>query len=133
MRVYWYFLTNGPKGIRETQKDLHLSSPSTASYQLKKLVDLNLLRKIDDTDKYTINNKINTGILGLFVLIGHYMIPKVFLFFLFNILVFTVLLTFTLFNNLILNPVYDVCLTDLLFNSFLSIIQTFKIWKLRPI
>lgn len=46
LQVYLYLLKKKePSGIREIQRDLGLSSPSVAEYQVGKLVDLGLASK----------------------------------------------------------------------------------------
>ena len=76
LQVYWYLLTNGTKGIREVQKDLNFSSPSTASYQIKKLIEAGIVSKDEQNDKYFVKEEVKTGILGFYVRFGYKMIPR---------------------------------------------------------
>ncbi|MFW9904302.1 MAG: ArsR family transcriptional regulator [Candidatus Thorarchaeota archaeon] len=75
MKIYWFLLTHGESGIREIKRDLKISSPSTVSYHMNKLVDAGLASK-SATDKYIVEETVKTGIIGLFIKIGTYMIPR---------------------------------------------------------
>ena len=75
MKIYWFLLTHGESGIREIKRHLKISSPSTVSYHMNKLVDAGLVSK-SATDKYTVEETAKTGIFGLYVKIGTRMIPR---------------------------------------------------------
>lgn len=75
LKIYWYLLTHGESGVREIKRHLKIPSPSTVSYHISKLVDAGLVSK-SETDKYLIEEKVQTGILGLYVKIGKRMIPR---------------------------------------------------------
>ena len=76
LQVYWYLITNGPKGIREIQKELKFSSPSTASYQIKKLIEIGIVSKQEESDKYYVKEEIKTGLMGFYIRFGLKMIPR---------------------------------------------------------
>jgi hypothetical protein len=56
LRVYRYLYRAGePQGIRDVQNGLQLSSSSVASYHLKKLQTLGLVKQTEDTQKYYVD------------------------------------------------------------------------------
>ena len=66
LRIYWYLLTHpeGIAGIREIQRDLEFSSPSSVSYQINKLLLAGVVAKDEDSEKYFIKEEVKSGILG---------------------------------------------------------------------
>ena len=135
LRVYWYLLTNGTKGIRETQKDLNFSSPSTASYQLKKLVELGLITRIEESDKYSVKEEIKTGIFGFYIRIGYKMVPRYLIYLIIHLvgLICFFALVLTYGTNFFLEPVNLLLFFYLIFVSIFLIVESSKIWKMRPI
>jgi DNA-binding transcriptional ArsR family regulator len=76
LRVYWYLLKAAkPIGVRETQRALSMSSPSTALYHLEKLRELGVTDK-DTLGQYSLKEQIQVGTLKMFVKIGHLMLPR---------------------------------------------------------
>lgn len=77
LRMYWSFLCrrHSAVGLRSIQRELGFSSPSSAVYQLEKLMNLGLLRK-DDMGDYTVRRVIKVGLLRDFVFIRGYPLPK---------------------------------------------------------
>ncbi|MDH2899742.1 MAG: ArsR family transcriptional regulator [archaeon] len=56
LKVYRYLYRIGePQGIHDVQNGLHLSSTSVASYHLKKLQTMGLVRQTEDTQKYFVD------------------------------------------------------------------------------
>jgi hypothetical protein len=78
-RVYLYVLRKKKVGIRDVQKDLGFSSPNLATYHLRKLESIGLLRREDS--QYLAVSK-SFGVLKLFLVLDRYIIPKSFFFFL---------------------------------------------------
>jgi len=76
LRVYWHlFRTARPVGVRETQRSLAMSSPSTALYHLEKLRELGVTGK-DQTGQYFILDNIQIGTLRMFLKIGRLILPR---------------------------------------------------------
>ena len=76
LRVYWYlFRTAGPVGVRETQRALSMSSPSTALYHLEKLRELGVTEK-DAMGQYFLKEQIQVGTLKMFLKVGHLILPR---------------------------------------------------------
>jgi predicted DNA-binding transcriptional regulator len=77
LRMYWSFLCrrHSSVGLRSIQRELGFSSPSSAVYQLEKLMNLGLLRK-DDMGDYTVRKVVKVGLLRDFVFIRGYPLPK---------------------------------------------------------
>ena len=76
LRVYWeLFSRNESTGIRELQRTLRLSSPSTAFYHLEKLKRLGLVEKAPDGE-YTLAEEVKVGTLRQFVRFGRLILPR---------------------------------------------------------
>jgi DNA-binding transcriptional ArsR family regulator len=76
LRVYWHLLKVAkPVGVRETQRALSMSSPSTALYHLDKLRELGVVDK-DQVGEYFVKEEVRVGTLKMFLKIGHMLLPR---------------------------------------------------------
>jgi hypothetical protein len=76
LKVYWYLLrTARPVGVRETQRALSMSSPSTALYHLEKLRELGVTEK-DTGGQYFLKQEVQVGTLKMFLRVGHLLLPR---------------------------------------------------------
>jgi DNA-binding transcriptional ArsR family regulator len=76
LRVYWYLFRNTkPVGVRETQRALSMSSPSTALYHLEKLRELGVTEK-DESGQYSLKEQVQVGTLRMFFKIGRLILPR---------------------------------------------------------
>jgi len=76
LRVYWeVFSKNQPMGVREVQRILTLSSPSTALYHLEKLRRLGLVEK-NPYGQYVLVEEVKVGTLRDFVRFGRLLLPR---------------------------------------------------------
>jgi DNA-binding transcriptional ArsR family regulator len=76
LRVYWYlFRSAKPVGVRETQRALSMSSPSTALYHLEKLRELGVTEK-DEIGQYSLKEQVQVGTLRMFLKIGPLILPR---------------------------------------------------------
>jgi DNA-binding transcriptional ArsR family regulator len=76
LRVYWYLFRNTkPVGVRETQRALSMSSPSTALYHLEKLRELGVTEK-DEMGQYFLKEQVPVGTLKMFLKVGHLILPR---------------------------------------------------------
>ena len=76
LRVYWYLFRNTkPVGVRETQRALSMSSPSTALYHLEKLRELGVTEK-DEIGQYSLKEQVQVGTLRMFFKIGRLILPR---------------------------------------------------------
>ena len=76
LRVYWYLFRNTkPVGVRETQRALSMSSPSTALYHLEKLRELGVTEK-DAMGQYFLKELVQVGTLKMFLKVGHLILPR---------------------------------------------------------
>jgi DNA-binding transcriptional ArsR family regulator len=76
LRVYWYLFRNAkPVGVRETQRALSMSSPSTALYHLEKLRELGVTEK-DAMGEYSLKEQVQVGTLRMFFRIGRLILPR---------------------------------------------------------
>lgn len=76
LQVYLYLMRkNGPSGIREIQRDLKLSSPSVANYQVEKLLSLGLVDK-DEYGRYFLLRRVHVPSLKGYINIGRFLLPR---------------------------------------------------------
>lgn len=76
LRVYWYLFRNAnPVGVRETQRALSMSSPSTALYHLEKLRELGVAEK-DAVGQYLLKEQVQVGTLKMFLRVGRLILPR---------------------------------------------------------
>jgi len=76
LRVYWYVFRNTkPVGVRETQRALSMSSPSTALYHLEKLREIGVTEK-DAMGQYFLKEQVQVGTLKMFLKLGHLILPR---------------------------------------------------------
>lgn len=65
----------GPIGVRELQRALHFSSPSVAHHHLEKLREMGLVLR-DELGRYRVSEKVDVGVLKMFVVVGGRLIPR---------------------------------------------------------
>ena len=76
LRVYWeVFKSSKPVGVREVQRLIRFSSPSTALYHLEKLRELGVLRK-DEYGHYAPVEEIKPSQFRMFLRIGRLILPR---------------------------------------------------------
>lgn len=76
LRVYLYLQRKkAPSGIREVQRDLGLSSPSVADYQIEKLVAMGLAAR-DEYGRVYIVRQVRVKALQSYVSLGQFMVPR---------------------------------------------------------
>jgi DNA-binding transcriptional ArsR family regulator len=76
LRVYWYLFRNTKAvGVRETQRALSMSSPSTALYHLEKLRELGVTDK-DEMGQYFLKEQVPVGTLRMFLKVGPLILPR---------------------------------------------------------
>lgn len=133
LQIYWFLLTHGECGVREVQTGLKISSPSTVAYNITKLVDEGLVSQ-SSTGKYFIEERVKSGILGLYIKIGKRMIPRIIFYFSF----FTIGTIFYIFY--VLNRSGGaIFIEDFVFLFFsisamvFFIYEAYRIWSLKPI
>ena len=74
LRTYIYVVTHKKSGVREVQRELHLSSSSLAQYHLSKLVDLGLLT--ERGGEYFVADQIRVDVLKDFLKFGTLIVPR---------------------------------------------------------
>lgn len=81
--VYLYLLRcRSPVTVRQTQRDLNLSSPSVALHHLEKLKELKLARRTP-SNEYKLAGDVKLGVLQNFSRIGTVFMPRMFFYALF--------------------------------------------------
>lgn len=76
LQVYLYLQRKKePSGIREVQRDLGLSSPSVADYQIEKLVGMGLAEK-DRHGRVFVTRKVRVKALDSYVNFGRFSVPR---------------------------------------------------------
>ncbi|MFX0124513.1 MAG: ArsR family transcriptional regulator [Candidatus Hodarchaeota archaeon] len=133
MKIYWFLLTHGESGIREIKRHLNISSPSTVSYHMNKLVDAGLVTK-STTDKYIVEETVRTGIFGLYIKIGTRMIPRM----LFYISFFTIgcfLYLLVMFNrgSLVIHTEDFLFLLFVIGGAIFFSYEAYRIWRMKPL
>jgi hypothetical protein len=80
LQVYIYLLRKRePKGIREIQRNVRLSSPSVAEYQVEKLVELGIAEK-DQYGRVRITKKAKVRALKTHLTVGRFIFPRLLLY-----------------------------------------------------
>src|SRR2546429_8458 len=76
LQVYLYLMKKkGPSGIREIQRDLYLSSPSVADYQVDKLTELGLVSR-DSYGRVVLVRRVKVKALDSYVNFGRFTVPR---------------------------------------------------------
>ena len=75
MLVYWLVLEKGPVGLRDVQRLIGFSSPSTAVYHLERLKTRGLVDRNIEGKYHAVKSK-KPGVLRFYVLIGRRLVPK---------------------------------------------------------
>ena len=136
LQIYWYLLTHpqGLAGIREIQTALEFASSGTVSYQIKKLIELGIVSKNEQSDKYYIKEEIKSGIFSFYIKIGYRMIPRFSLYLTLFVLGLCIYFFFVLTrgDTYISDPSSWVLLFFLILGIFAFIFESLRIWYLRP-
>ena len=123
LRAYLHLVSHGPCQLREVQYGLGLSTPSLASYHLKKLTDNGYVKQ-DRDGKYFAIKEASTKILEGYTRIGTSLVPQLFFF----TVLFTILIAFFSFKSLISSD-----FTPYLIGSSLTLVallwyETLRLW-----
>lgn len=77
LEVYQFLVENpGNHGIREIQRELDYTSPSIASYHIKRLLKAKMINKTNDNQYYAIKDEIMFGDIGTHINFLSYWIPR---------------------------------------------------------
>ena len=130
LQIYWYMLRSPTShvGVREIQRQLHLSSPSVAAHHLEKLVSLSLVNKTR-TGEYYIIQEVKVGLLRFFTRLGRHLVPR----YLFYSVWFTTMLAiYAMFYQ----PNVSVhSLVAMIFGTLATVIlwlETLRLWRQKP-
>lgn len=98
------------------------------------LTNLSGLFIIVKNDKYYVNEELKKGMLGFYIRIGYFMIPRFSLYLIFYILGFIGYLFFAVIygDNFISNPGSMLLLVFLIFGAVVFIFESIKILKRKP-
>jgi len=125
LQVYLYMLRRRkPIGVRELQRALGFSSPSVAHHHLEKLREMKLVSK-DESNRYRVLEKVDVGILRMFVLVGGRLIPRL----VFYAVFLTALLAFYIIQNLSNIDLHAIALGGLA--ALFLWIETIRLWRHR--
>ena len=111
-----------PLGVRELQRALRFSSPSVAHHHLEKLKDMKLVSR-DERGRYMVVEKVDIGILKLFVMIGGKLVPRM----LFYAVFLTALLTLYLIRSFPSSDLHAIAIGA--FSSIFFWIETVRLWR----
>lgn len=125
LQVYIYLLKRREGiGVRELQRKLGFSSPSIAHHHLEKLREMGLASK-DQSGRYVVSEKVDVGILKMFMVIGGKLVPRLIFYAVFT----TTLTTLYILQNLQnLNP-YAVSFGAI--SSIFFWFETIRLWRHR--
>jgi len=130
LRVYWeVFRSSRPIGVREMQRLIRFSSPSTALYHLEKLRELGVVRK-DEQGRYQVVEQIKPNQFRSFLRIGRIILPR----FVFYVVFFVAALIMYLVQSLSTGTAPD--LMALILGSSASLVclyEAVRIWRDRII
>ncbi|MGH9877918.1 MAG: hypothetical protein ACRD5H_09785, partial [Nitrososphaerales archaeon] len=127
LQVYLYLMRKDePSGIREIQRELNLSSPSVANYQIEKLTDLGLVGK-DNHGRYYLLHRVQVPALKAYVNIGKFIVPRL----IFYAGFFTTLLGLYLVLNANSLNVFAIAFGSA--GTALFWYETFRLWKMSPV
>ncbi|MEM3793850.1 MAG: ArsR family transcriptional regulator [Candidatus Bathyarchaeia archaeon] len=125
LQVYIYLLKAGrPVGVRELQRALGFSSPSVAHHHLEKLREMGLVSR-DEGNRYLVQEKVDVGMLRMFVLLGGRLIPRM----IFYAVFITALLALYVAQSFPDVNLHAVALGG--FSSLFLWIETLRIWRHR--
>ncbi len=128
LRVYWALLRsqNRVVGVREVQRSLGFSSPALASYHLRKLQDLGLVR--EELGEYHLIREVKVGVLKQFLKLGTLMLPRYTLY----AIMFTTLLVFFLlrFEEANFYSIFALIFGVLATGIFWY--ETVRVWRQKP-
>ncbi|MCS7132574.1 MAG: hypothetical protein N3F65_03185 [Nitrososphaeria archaeon] len=76
LQAYLYMIRKRDAiGVRELQRALGFSSPSVAHHHLEKLREMGLISR-DEVGRYRVSEKVDVGVLKMFVIIGGKLVPR---------------------------------------------------------
>jgi DNA-binding transcriptional ArsR family regulator len=130
LRVYWeVFKSPRPVGVREVQRLIRFSSPSTALYHLEKLRGLGVVRK-DEYGHYESVEEIKPSQFRMFLRIGKIILPR----FVFYAVFFVAAVVMYVVQSLLV--VSEVNVMALILGSSAALVFVYeaaRIWKDRMI
>jgi DNA-binding transcriptional ArsR family regulator len=126
LRVYWeVFKSPKPMGVREVQRLIRFSSPSTALYHLEKLRELGVVRK-DEYGHYEPVQEIKPSQFRMFLRIGRIILPR----YVFYAVFFVGTVVMYLVQSLLVGS--EISLMALILGSSAALVCTYeavRIWK----
>jgi len=126
LRVYWeIFRSSRPVGVREVQRLIRFSSPSTALYHLEKLRELGVARK-DEYGRYGIVEQIRPSQFRMFLRIGRVILPRFVFYAVFFVAAIVMYLAQSLFTG------SEVNVMALIFGSSAALVCVYeaaRIWR----
>jgi len=130
LQIYWYMLRSPGShvGVREIQRQLHLSSPSVASHHLEKLVSLDLVDKTL-TGEYYVKQEVKVGLLRLFTRLGRFLVPR-YLFY--SVWFSTMMVTYLIFYPPTGNIHNMVAIIFGVLATLILWLETGRLWRQKP-
>lgn len=129
--VYWCLLKKGrnSSGVREIQRALGFSSPSSASYQLEKLRELGLVVK-NPLGDYQVSRIVKTDLISAFLFIRGHAIPKHLVYASVTSMMLLLIVT-VLFHTL--SPIVMAALLPGILATAIFWYETLQVWRHRPV
>jgi len=128
--VYWYLLKKRQNscGVREVQRALGFSSPSSACYQLEKLRELGVVSK-DPSGDYQISKVVKTDVINAFVFLGGHVFPKHLIY---ASATTIMILAFVAWFTHTLSPIMVAALLPGILADVIFWYETLKVWRHKP-
>lgn len=128
--VYWYMIrVNTPKGAREIQRKIGLSSSSLVLHHLNKLIELGLV-KTDKYGQYIVARRVAPGLLSMYIGTGRLFAPRFVLYAIFFTSIFVSAIM------ILITRIDTTSVLLLIVSFFASVIfwhETYKIWGVQPL
>ena len=125
LRVYLHLITHGPSELREVQHGLDFSTPSLASYHLKKLTAHGYVTQ-DRDGKYLAVKEASTEILEGYTKIGTSLVPQT----LFLTIFFTIVIAFFSYQAIV-SPEFTIYLAIFALAAVMLLgwYETIRLWR----
>ena len=129
--VYWYIASrsNRSAGVREIQRAMRFSSPSSAQYHLGKLEEAGLVGK-DVQGNYAVKRNVRLGLMRNFAFFRGKLIPR-HLFYAVGTTLISVVYLFLLRSYLSSNIVILAIIPNVL-SAFIFWYEAWSVWRQRP-
>jgi len=131
LRVYWYLATNAGNsvGVRNVQRAMRFSSPSSAFYHLEKLRSLGLIDK-NEWGNYFIKKPVKFHVMRNFIFVGNHFIPRHLIYA--TIITVISIVYFVLLTAFLSSLLVFVALLPNVISAVIFWYEAFIVWQSKP-